>query len=59
MEWTSVILFIAIAIWAFAIFGGPQAIVKTIMDGKVKIAEAEARTEEARLERARLEKINH
>lgn len=35
---------------------GLESCVKVIMTSKVKIAEANARTEEARLERVRLEK---
>lgn len=40
----------------FFLLFGLESSIKSIVDGKVKIAEANARAVEARLERARLEK---
>ena len=57
MDWTWGLYLVCFGVFFFLMFGLESSI-KTVMDGKVKMAEANARAEEARLERARLEKSN-
>ncbi len=46
---------LAFGAFFFLVGGGPQACIKAAKDGRVKVAEANARAEEAKLARARLE----
>lgn len=55
MGWETALYLVGFGIAMFLIFSGPQEIIKIVMNGKVKVAEANARAEEAKLERARLE----
>jgi hypothetical protein len=54
MGWESAVVWVAIGIWAFLVFGLPE-ILKIFSNNKVKVAEANARTEEARLEQKKLD----
>lgn len=47
---------LAMGVLFFVVLGGPQECVKTFANGRVKVAEANARAEEARLERVKLER---
>lgn len=50
------LIILAVGILFFLVGGGPQECVKAFANGRIKVAEANARTEEAKLERARLER---